>query len=262
MNDAGPPHPQTWRMSAQLTQGQPEPQPAPSQPVQLPWQISPQWIEHRDIRKEYREERESEMAADLEAAKIGESSAVALAQMVIKSGLMLNGGGMIAIPAIVALFNLDAEKLFHQLFLTGGLFVGGLCSASIAGICAFFALAHKADTFYSSAVRTAHALQAKYFPAQAQEMAQQAEVVHRRAARLRVWWLTERYLAILLCLASVALFIGGAWVGGNAILKAPHKAPPMVSLSPPAQDAVSLSAPRAAGPTPRPTAPSSATSPP
>jgi hypothetical protein len=258
MNDAGPPHPQTWRMSAQWIQGQPGPQPVPDQPVRFPWQISPQWIEHRDIRKEYREERESEMAADLEAAKIGESSAVAQAQMVIKSGFILNGGGMIAIPAIVALFNLDAEKLLHQLVLTGGLFVGGLCSASIASICAFFALAHKADTFYSSAVRTARLLQAKYFPPQAQKMVQQAEAARRRTARLRVLWLTERYVAILLCLTSVALFIGGAWVGGNAILKAPHKAPPMVSLRPPAQDAVSLSAPRVAGPTP--TAPSSATS--
>jgi len=180
MNVTGPPQPQTWRMSAQWIQGQPQPQPAPSQPVQSSWVISPQWIEHRDIRKEYREERESEMAADLEAAKIGESSAVAFAQTAIKSGFILNGGGMIAIPAIVALFNLDAEKLLHQLFLTGGLFVGGLCSASIASICAFFALAHKADTFYSGAVGTARRLQGKYFPLQTQLESAEFSATFRR----------------------------------------------------------------------------------
>jgi hypothetical protein len=234
MNDAVPPQPQTWRMSANWIHGHPQPQPAPSQPGQSPWLISPQWIEHRDIRKEYREERETELAADLEGAKVAEESAVALAQAVIKSGFILNGGGMIAIPAIAALFNLDAEKLLHKLFLTGELFVGGLCCASVASICAFFALAHKADTFYSNAVRTARVLQGKYFTPQAQEMAKQAEAARRRAARLRVWWITERYIAIFLCLASVALFICGAWVGGNAILKAPHKAP-MMSLPPPAQ---------------------------
>jgi len=76
-------------------------------------------------------------------------------------------------------------------------------------------------------------------------MTQQAEAARRRAARLRVWWLTERYVAVLLCLGSVALFIGGAWVGGNAILRAPHKAPPMVSLSPPAQAAPSPPRPAA-----------------
>jgi hypothetical protein len=239
MNDAGPPHPTTWRISAQWIQGQQQPQSAPSQPGQSPWLISPQWIERRDIRKEYREERETEMAADLEAAKIGENSAVALAQTVIKSGFILNGGGIIAIPAVVALFNLDAERLLPPLILTAGLFVGGLCSASTASICAFFALAHKADSFYTNAVHTARVLQGKYFPPKAQEMAKQAEAARRRAARLRVWWITERYVAIFLCVASVALFIGGAWVGGNAILKAPHKATQinMISVTaPPCKD--------------------------
>lgn len=187
------------------------------QPPLQTLQMSAQWIENRDLRKEYREERESEMAADLEAAKIGESSAVAMAQMVIKFGITLNGGGMIAIPAIVALFHLDAEKLRHQLVFTGGLFVAGLCASSVAGICAFFALAHKADFFYSNAVRTARTLQARYFPHQDKEMTRQAKIAGRHAARLRILWVIERYVAIVLCIVSVAFFIWGAWVGGSAI---------------------------------------------
>ncbi len=239
MNDPGPSHPTTWRISARWTQGQQQPQPVPGQPGQCPPLISPQWIEHRDVRKEYREERETEMAADLEAAKLGESSAVALAQMVIKSGFILNGGGIIAIPAVVALFNIDAERLHSLLLLTAGLFVGGLCSASVASICAFFALAHKADYFYSNAVHTARTIQGKYFPPQAQEMAKHAKVARRRAARLRLWWIWERYVAIVLCLASVALFIGGALVGGEAIRRAPHKATQINKLlvtAPPCKD--------------------------
>jgi hypothetical protein len=199
-----------------------------------PWKISPKWIEHSDIRKEYREERASEMAADLKGAEISEVSAVSLAQIVIKSGFILNGGGVIAIPAVAALFNLDAEKMLPQLVLTALLFVGGLCSASIGSIFAFFALAHKGDFFYNSAVRTARFLEGKYFPPQAQKMVKQAEAAARRGARIRALWLTERYIAIILCLVSVALFIAGSLVGGRAILTAPHKlSSPVIQLPSP-----------------------------
>jgi hypothetical protein len=143
--------------------------------------------------------------------------------VVIKSGFILNGGGVIAIPASIALFNLDAERLIPLLILTGGLFVGGICSAAVASIFAFLALAHKADSCYSNAVHTARVLEGKYFLLQAEAMAREAEIARRRAARLRAWWTSERFVAMFCCLVSVALFIGGAWFGGNTILKAPHK---------------------------------------
>jgi hypothetical protein len=188
--------------------------------------VSQEWLAQSDVRKEYREERASEMEADLEAAKIAETSAVALAQVVIKSGFILNGGGIIAIPTVFALFNLDAEKMLPQVALTALLYVIGLCCAFLASICGFFALAHKADNFYSNAVRTARVLQAKYFPHQSEEMRKQAEEARRRANRLRKFWVTERYIAIFLSVASLALFIAGSYVGGKSILSAPHKTPP------------------------------------
>jgi hypothetical protein len=191
---------------------------------QRPLQIPPVWTEQRDLRREYREERESELKTDLEAAKVAEESAVAMAQMVIKSGLILNGGGIIAIPAVATLFNLAADKLLQQLILTGGLFIGGLFTACAASVFGFFALAHKSELSYSNAVQTARTVQGKYFPAQAKEMAVQAEAAGKRGKRLRVMFLAERYVAIVLCLISVALFVAGASVGGWAILKAPHKA--------------------------------------
>jgi hypothetical protein len=50
---------------------------------------------------------------------------------------------LIAIPAIVALFKLDAQKGFWPLFATGGIFVLGLIvtrSASLCGYLAFWQL--------------------------------------------------------------------------------------------------------------------------
>jgi hypothetical protein len=188
-------------------------------------QISPQWAEHREIRKEHREERESQLAADLEMSRTAEQSAAAIAQMVIKSGFILNGGGIIAIPAVATLFGLDAEKMLSQLMLTAGLFIGGLSVAWLASIFGFFALAHKGDLSYTNAVRTARLLEGKYSPWLAQQMAEKAEAARKRSDRLRVYFLTERCFAIILCLTSFVLFIAGSLEGGRAILKAPHKAP-------------------------------------
>jgi hypothetical protein len=56
-------------------------------------------------------------------------------------------------------------------------------------------------------------------------MADKAEEARRRSKRLRTYFLIERYVAILLCLASFGLFVAGSLEGGQAILKAPHKAP-------------------------------------
>jgi integrase-like protein len=124
----------------------------PQSPHSNSMQISPRWAEHREIRKEHREERESQLAADLEMSRTAEQSAAAMAQMVIKSGFILNGGGIIAIPAVATLFSLDAEKMLSQLMLTAGLFIGGLSVAWLASIFGFFALAHKGDLSYTNAL--------------------------------------------------------------------------------------------------------------
>jgi hypothetical protein len=215
-------------------------------PEQSPWTISPQWLEHSAIRKEYREERESELAADLNGYQIAEDSAVAFAQMIIKSGFLLNGGGIIAIPAIVTLFNLDPEKVFYHLILTGGLFIAGLSSASGAGIFGFFALAHKSDNFYSSAIRTVRFLESKYFPPLAEEASRKAEAAQKRAKRAATLSVAERYVAICLCAASVILFILGAGVGGWAILGTVRKVPQssmQTSTAPPCKNGASACQP-------------------
>lgn len=202
--------------------------PPPSQPPgqdQSPWPISPDWIANAPIRKEYREERESEMSALLESHHAAEKAAVDFGKTVIRSGFVVNAGAIIAIPAIVALFNLDAEAIRGYLLFTGVLFGIGIFSAWLAGIFAFFTLAHKSDQFYTSAIQIGRILESKYFPPRASEMTRQARDAEKRASRLRIIWVTERYIAIILSLASVALFLAGSWAGAHAVLKAPHKLP-------------------------------------
>src|SRR6202034_1283407 len=133
-----------------------------------------------------------ELTADLEMSRTAEQSAAAMAQMVIKSGFILNGGGIIAIPAVATLFSLDAEKMLSQLMLTAGLFIGGLSIAWLASIFGFFALAHKGDLSHTNAVRTARLLEGKYSPWLAQQMAEKAEAARKRSDRLRIYFITER----------------------------------------------------------------------
>jgi hypothetical protein len=173
--------------------------PPPTQPPassQTPWQISPGWIENASIRKEYREERESEMSALLDSHQAAEKAAVDFAQTVIRSGFVVNAGAIIAIPAILALFNLDADALRGRLLVTGIFFASGIGAAWLAGIFAFFTLAHKSDHFHTLAVQTARFLQGKYFPPQANEMFKQARDAEKRARRLRFFWITERYIML------------------------------------------------------------------
>jgi MFS family permease len=216
------------------------PTPPPPAAPQSPWQISPDWIANAPVRKEYREERESEMAALLESHQAAEKAAVDFAQTVIRSGFVVNAGAIIAIPAIIALFNLDAEAIRGRLLVTGIFFAAGICAAWLAGIFAFFTLAHKSDHFNELAVQTARYLQGKYFPPQASELMKQASNAEKRARRLLRLWRIARYIAIVLSLTSVALFLCGSWFGVHAALKAPHKIPmteQAVQTSTPAQRA-------------------------
>jgi hypothetical protein len=163
------------------------------------------------------------MSALLEIHQVAEKAAIDFSQTLIRSGFVVNAGAIVAIPAIVALFNIDAGAIGSRLLVSGILFGVGIFSSWLAGIFAFFALAHKSDNFHTLAVKVARDLEGKYFPPQVSEMAKQAHDAEKRARRLRIIWVTERYIAIILSLASVALFLAGSWVGINAVLKAPHK---------------------------------------
>lgn len=69
-----------------------------------------------------RDARDSELSAVLESHHAAERAAVDVAQTVVRTGFVVNASAIIAIPAIVALFNLDADAIRWSLLWTGGLF--------------------------------------------------------------------------------------------------------------------------------------------
>jgi hypothetical protein len=124
------------------------------------------------------------------------------AQSVVKSGFLLNGGGMVAIPAIVALFKLDASKGLWMLAAMGSAFVAGLLAAWAASICAFFALANSSGASYSEAIRANNALNALFTPMLQAEFTRQSNEAAAKAqvlvGKFRKFRLAASFLALRL----------------------------------------------------------------
>jgi hypothetical protein len=240
-SSGAPNAPPAFQMSAHWTVAPGQQQPS------LP-QIDPRWVQAASIREEYRAERESEMRADLDASLAAAKAATDFAQSVLKAGFWLNGGGMIAIPAIVTLFKLDAPTLFWMLLSTGAAFIVGLLVTWIASLCGFFALANRSDSAYNSAVRTARNLEAKYFPFAKAEMEAQARAAESTAKSFAVKFLRLRRVAIVLCFVAMMAFIVGVGFGAYAVVRLqqsnvgvpaspPQATAPSLPLSPPVEPA-------------------------
>ena len=211
----------------------------PMQPPSESPQISTIWTEAAPIRREYREVRGNELTPLLEEALTASKSATEFAQNVIKNGFLLNGGGMVAIPAIVALFKLDTQKLLWMLLATGAAFIVGLLAAWSASICGFFALANRSDSVYSTATKTARNLEVMFFPPDAARKAtlgEQAKAAEETAARHESKFQRLRRAGIILCFVTLVGFIAGVGFGALAIIKLQAKteaAPPLSMPSAP-----------------------------
>ncbi len=220
--------PREWRLTAQWVHN-----PSPP-PVAAPerFTISPHWMAAKDIREEFRQERENEMWPLLEDYRDAGKEAFEFMRGALKSAFILNGGGIIAIPAIIALFDLDAQKMFKSLMVTGLLFISGLVAAWVANFFVFFAVGAKANIFYLRAAVIARNLDAKYFPHLTSDMRKAAKANEEILARhVRIWkW--NRRVGLGIWFSCAAFFIAGATVGGWSILHAPHKAP-QIAASPP-----------------------------
>jgi hypothetical protein len=57
----------------------------------------------------------------------------------------LNGGGLIAIPATVALFKVDPRQAQIQVLCAAGFFIAGLIAALIVQVLAFMAMERRAE---------------------------------------------------------------------------------------------------------------------
>lgn len=183
----------------------------------------------REHREEYRRELAQHVEPQFAAARSTDRMAVELAQSIFKMLTMLNGGAIIAIPAVLTLFSVDVRAILAQILWSGGLFCSGLTVSLLSAICGFFALSSRADRECSDAVMMKWRTNLNYYPpdnseAGANERARQeagCAAAEKDEKNFRKRFLIWRALAIVCSVISLLCFLSGNVVGGRAILQSP-----------------------------------------
>jgi hypothetical protein len=177
--------------------------------------------EHREA---LRRDIELHVAPIIAAAMETDKAAITLGQSVLRTSTILNGGALVAIPAVVTLFGIDAKAVIESLMWAGGLFIVGLLASWLSTILGFFALSHRADRDYDRGEVTKFGLYKDYYPDQFKEHDAEHDKHQTRVLRRNRAFERLRFSAIVCSFASLAVFVGGSVVGGWSVLHAPIKA--------------------------------------
>jgi hypothetical protein len=132
-----------------------------------------------------------------------DKAAIELGQSILKTRTFLNGGALVAIPAVVTLFGIDAKAVMRNLLVAAGVFVLGLLFSWLSGIFGFFTLSRRADRDFDMAEVTKATIYKMYYPDEPQTL--RIDQVSRRANRRHRALVFYRTLAVLLSFLSLAV---------------------------------------------------------
>jgi hypothetical protein len=172
------------------------------------------------MREHYRREFEHLVTPKREWALAENKAAIDLAQSALKTSVLINVGGFVAIQAAVPLFKLDAAAIQWPLLSTGNWFAAGLTVAWIAHGIAFHALALGSDQANAEADAITFTLMEQFNPDQAPTWAADQLKAVKKTRRLKRGFAILRMFGILLFWASAGLFFGGARDGVCTIIGA------------------------------------------
>jgi hypothetical protein len=169
-----------------------------------------------DTRAKYRADLEFATNHLRDDSRSNYESAVKFADAGIKSTFALNGGGLIALPAFVALFKLDAQLASNWIISAGVVFVLGLISAALTGLFGYLSamLGHESfqETIQATGAKYAAAYQQQpVLAADVQAMEQRSKILSDRSTRLR-------NVALAAAVMSLLCFIIGAVISGCLLI--------------------------------------------
>lgn len=176
-----------------------------------------QYAQRRELLKL---ELELEVTDDRDRARGNYSAATTMGLEVIKIGLVLNGGGLVAIPAAAGLFGISAAPVRDRLIIVGLLFIVGLLTAWYSSLCAFFALSDNSDAGAARAAARRIDVMLRHGELAAdQGWADESRDLKRESGRSFQRYLRWRRSSIAACLVSFIAFILGAMTGGIALVR-------------------------------------------
>ena len=160
-------------------------------------------------RELFRTEWEFAAAPYRSDARMNYESAIKFANAGIKSLFTLNGGGLIALPAFIALFDVDRKKAAFWIIVTAVVYIVGLVGAALSSLLSYIS----AMAMSESMVLVQEALMWKYAdlfeqtppakPPDIPAIEARSNALSRRSIYLRM-------TAVLLAFASLLAFIVGA----------------------------------------------------
>lgn len=179
-------------------------------------------------RTDTREERFQNTAFWRKILELSELASINLAQGALRTIVLLNGGGLVAIPPLVNLLGLNIRLYFWWAFATGICFVVGLMCGWAATFAGYLSLARRAqaaklylDAARATVVEKYHANRTEFLPTPASTEAQ-----GEGRAKLRAFH-RYRILALVLCGVSFVMFNVGIMIGLGMVLLGAASLPAM-----------------------------------
>jgi hypothetical protein len=149
-----------------------------------------------------------------------EREAIAYSTSALKVLTYLNGGGLLAMPAAVALFHTAVDKVKMPLIAGAGCFVAGLLLIVIAQGCAFFTMAKRSESENHLAQVHTLLLSMTHYPEVGDQNSIRVEADENRTASNGKLAASDKWRlrGLLLFWLSLVAFIAGCFLGASAIL--------------------------------------------
>jgi hypothetical protein len=174
-----------------------------------------------DPRRRYLDEYSATVDRHREGASWYEARAIDFVLNAFRAVTYLNGGGLVAIPTVVALFQANPNQARVELIRAAGCFVLGLLLVVGAQATAFFTMARRAESEILLQHQQMAIAAARNYPGTEEQQAakyRDAEGYANHSAgkiyRSNRW----RHAGIGLFWCSVLAFIGGCYFGARAVL--------------------------------------------
>ena len=164
-----------------------------------------------EAQEQYRAEMEFAATPIRDAARMNYEGATKFANASIKSVFAINAGGLIAFPAFIALFKIDARLASGWVIAAGAVFVVGLISAVLASLVGYFLAMSNSE----SCKRELEAVTAEYGNLFERTLTtSDIDNLRWQATQLRNQAVFLRSVAVGAVLTSVLAFIVGATTSG------------------------------------------------
>lgn len=189
----------------------------------------PQIKNYFTVQEEFRKDASLEAQPHLQWAMKSDEMAVDLGQSILKTGNLLHGGALLAIPTVLGLFNsAHGQAAYGSILFVASHFIAGIFSNWLSAMFGFLALASRSDREYYSYSIALGIIRKKYYnastghPDYEKSLLEHMGKLKPRKDKLHKNFVRRRLASICFSFASVALFVLGVMQGACLVKQTPQ----------------------------------------